>query len=114
MEKPRVFLLTTSTNSTDYVDVLNTTVSLNVRGVSYFSMSIDPDPNALYQIKIGKLYEAFDLKIPDIWTLELPHLTQGFYPGLNPGDAIIIRHRTKDPAITVETALTLAFTEVVA
>lgn len=114
MEKPRVFLLTTSTNSTDYVDVLNTMVSPNVRGVSFFSLSIDPDPNALYQIIIGNLYNSVELKIPDIWTLELPHLTQGFYLGLRPGDAIIIRHRTKDPAITVETALTLAFTEVVA
>ena len=114
MEKPRMFLLTARTNSTDYVDILNTTVSLNARGVSYFTLGIDPDPNALYQIKIGTLYEAFDLEIPALWTVEYPHLTKGFYLGFKPGDAIIIRHRSKDPAITVQTSLTMAFTEVMA
>ena len=114
MERPRIFLLTKTTNSTDYEEVLSTTVSHDALGVSYFTLSVDPDPNALYQIIIGTIYNTAELEIRDIWTVELPHLTQGFYPGLGPGEAIIIRHRSKDPAITVETALTLAFTEVVA
>jgi len=112
-ERPRIFLTTTSTGSTKYENVLDVTISSDALGISYLSLAIDPDPNALYRIVIGSFFNVVDIELTAIWGLELPHLTSGFYPVLKRGDKIIIQHKTKDPTTIVKTSATLVVNEVV-
>jgi hypothetical protein len=112
-ERPRIFLNTISTGNTRYEDVLNVTISSDALGISYLSLAIDPDPNALYRIVIGSFFNVVDMELTAIWGLELPHLTSGFYSMLKRGDKIIIQHKTKDPAVLVKTSATLVINEVV-
>ena len=113
-ERPRIFLNTVSTGSTKYENVLDVTISSDALGISYLSLAIDPDPNALYRIIVGNLLSVVDIELTAIWGLELPHLTSGFYTMLKRGDKIIIQHKTKDPAVVVKTSATLVVNEVVA
>jgi len=113
MERPRIALVTLSTSSTTYVDLLNIEISKDALGVSYFVLSIDPDPKALYKIILARILETNDLEITAIWSVELPHITSGVYKGLKAGDKILIQHKTTDAAVTVKTGLALAFNEVV-
>jgi hypothetical protein len=76
-------------------------------------LSIDPDPDALYRIIIGKIMNVVELEITSIWTLELPHLTEGVYAGFHRGDRILIQHRSTSSNITVKSGVTLAFNEVI-
>jgi len=111
-ERPRTFLNTLSTSSTSYVDLLATKISEDAKGLCYFVLSIDPDPNALYQIIIARMLNANDLELTAIWSVTLPHLTSGVYQGLNAGDQIIIRHKSATGA-SVKTGISLEFNEVV-
>lgn len=113
-ERPRIFLDTKTTNSTDYVDIVKIQISKDAKGVNYFILAIDPDPNALYQILISHLLEVTDLELTAIWQLVLPHLPDGrVYTGFKSGDRIIIRHKSRDATITVKTGFTMQFIEVV-
>jgi len=113
VERPRVFLGTKSTNKTDYESLVEVEISGDALGISYLTLAIDPDPNALYKVHLGRLMSVTELELTAVWSLLLPHLTFGYYAGLKPGDKILIAHRSKDPTITVKTGFTLAFNEVV-
>ena len=113
MERPRMLLDTKETNSTTYVDLASVKISDDAKGISYFVLSIDPDPNALYRIIIAKILDTVDLEVTAIWTVTFPHLTSGVYQGFRAGDTILIRHRTTNGAITVKSGISLAFNEVV-
>jgi len=112
MERPRTFLNTLTTSSTTYVDLLTTKISEDAKGLCYFVLSIDPDPNALYQIIIARMLNTNDLELTAIWSVTLPHLTSGVYQGLMAGDQIIIRHKSATGA-SVKTGISLEFSEVV-
>jgi len=112
LERPRMYLDTKSTSSTDYVDLLVLKVSNDAKGVCYFVLSIDPDPNALYQIIVTRLLNQSELELTAIWTSQLPHLTAGVYEGFSAGDDIVIRHKSKTGAV-VKSAVSLEFNEVV-
>jgi len=111
-ERPRMFLDTRTTASTEYVELLTVEISSNAKGVSYFVLSIDPDPNALYQIVIARMLNVNDLELTAIWTVSLPHLTAGVYEGFDAGDKIMIRHKTINAAITVKSGISCEFNEV--
>jgi len=113
VERPKVFLKTLSTNSTDYQDLVVVQISTDAQGVSFFVLSIDPDPDALYQILVANLLKEVDLEITAVWTLELAHLTCGVYKGFKAGDSIVVRHKSKSAAVTVKSGVSLAFNEVV-
>lgn len=112
MEKPNLFIKTLSTSSTSPVPLVSVKISEACKGISYFAISIDPDPRALYNILIGRFVDEKDLELTAIWSIELPHLTCGVYTGFQPGDAIVITHRTADPSITVKSGISLVFNEV--
>jgi len=112
LERPRTFLDTRTTSSTSYVDLLVLKISNDAKGVSYFVLSIDPDPNALYQILVAKILQQNDLELTAIWTTTLPHLTKGVYEGLNAGDDIVIRHKSATGA-AVKSGISLEMNEVV-
>jgi len=112
MERPRMFLDTKTTSSTSYEDLLVVKISPDAKGLSYFCLSIDPDPKALYQITIARLLNQNDLELTAIWTVELNHLTSGVYEGLNAGDTIMVRQRSID-GTSVKTGITLEMNEVV-
>jgi hypothetical protein len=109
LEGPR----TVTTSSTTFEEILRLQLNPDILGISYLSMSIDPDPNARYRIMIGRLLRVEDEELTAIWSLVLPHLTQGFYKGLHAGDFIRIAHRSTNPAVTVKTSYALALNEVV-
>jgi len=111
-ERPRIFLDTKTTDSTEYAELLLVEISSNAKGLSYFVLSIDPDPNALYQIQIARLLTQNDLELTAIWTVSLPHLTSGVYEGFNAGDKIVVRHRSTNAAITVKSGISCEFNEV--
>jgi len=112
IQRPRLFLDTFSTNSTAYVDLVKTKISEDALGVNFFTLAIDPDANALYNIIIGNIYKKIDLEITAIFKLELPMLRQGLYQGFYALVPIQVQHKTTDPAITVKTGLTLSLVEV--
>lgn len=113
MERPRLFLDTRETDSTEYVELLDAKISEDVKGLSSFSLAIDPDPNALYEMHITRLIDVVDLELTAIWQVTLAHLTSGVYMGFLAADHIVVRHKTTDAAITVKTGITCAFNEVV-
>ena len=113
MERPRIFLKTVTTNETDYSTIVDIAISHDARGISYFSMAIDPDPKALYLIIIGNFLYEIDLELTAVWKLELPHLTFGIYSGFKAGDRIIVKHKTTDPNTAVKSSATVAFNEVI-
>jgi len=116
VERPRIFLDTQSTTSREYVALLNVRISNDALGISYLTLAIDPDPNALYRIKIGKIFDVTDVELTAVWALELPHLTKGIYAGFGTGDPIFIAHRVKPTAPSetqIKTSFTCAFNEVV-
>jgi len=112
-ERPRLFLDTKTTSSTTYVELLSVEVARNAKGVSFLSLSIDPDPNALYEVHIGKVIDITELEMTAMWNVLLEHLTSGVYQGLDAGDPIVVKHRSINAAITVKSGITLAFNEVV-
>jgi len=112
VERPRLFLDTKTTNSTDYVDLVSLQISGNAKGVSYLVLSIDPDPNALYQILIARMLNQNDLELTAIWQTVLPHLTKGVYEGLNAGDNIQVRHKSVS-GVAIKSAISLELNEVV-
>jgi hypothetical protein len=112
IERSRSFLKTASTTSTTYVTIVEAEVSRDAKGVSYLSLGVDPDPNALYLIALGRLLNMYDLELTAIWNLLLPHLPDGMYLELRPGDKFLIQHKSAT-GVSVKTGLTLAFNEVV-
>ena len=112
MERPKFYLTTKTTDSTEYQIVLETEIAKDCKGVSFFTLAVDPDPNALYRIIVGKLMDVTELELTSIWSLNLPHLTTGVYKGLLPGDQIIVWHRSISPDLTVKTGVTCSFNEV--
>lgn len=113
MERPRMALTTKTTQSTSYETILDMLISTDALGISYFTLAIDPDPNARYRILIGKLMNVVELELTAVWQLSLPHLTQGIYDGFKAGDEILIQHKTTSAAIEVKTGATLEFNEVI-
>jgi hypothetical protein len=113
MERPRVFLDTKTTNSTSYDTIFEVMISQDARGLSFFSLAIDPDPNALYRILIGNMLNVVEVELSAVWSLQLPHLTSGVYEGFRAGDRILVQHRSKSSTVTVKTGATLAFNEVI-
>jgi len=112
-ERPRLFLDTRTTNSTSYVTLLDAKIMEDAKGISYFSIGIDPDPNALYELHISKVLDAVELELTAMWGFELAHLTNGVYKGFEAGDHILVKHKSTDSAITIKTGITLAMNEVI-
>jgi len=112
VERPRIFLDTRTTNQTTYQELLKLQISPDASGISYFVLSIDPDPNALYHIIIANSLNTNDLELTAIWTVALPHLTKGVYEGFHAGDNIIIRHKAIT-GFTVKSGISLEMSEVV-
>ena len=113
MERPRLFLDTRETDSTEYVELLDAKISEDVIGLSFFSLAIDPDPNAVYEIHITRVLDAVNLELTAIWQVTFAHLTNGVYTAFKATDHIVVRHKTTDAAITVKSGITCAFNEVV-
>jgi len=111
-ERPRLFLDTKETNSISYVELLAAEISMNAKGLSFFSLAIDPDPNARYEIHISRILDAVDLELTAMWGVTFEHLTSGVYQGFSAGDKIVVRHKSVNAAITVKTGITLAMNEV--
>ncbi|MEM1525130.1 MAG: hypothetical protein QW618_03200 [Nitrososphaerales archaeon] len=112
-ERPRLALETRSTNNTSYEDVIKLQLSPDIKGVSFLTLAIDPDPNARYRIIIARLLIVVDLELTAVWSISLPHLTSGVYEGFKPGDWIIIQHKSISSTVTVKTGATLQLNEVV-
>lgn len=112
MERPRPFLVTPTTTSTAYVPCLSITVSNDAKGVSALDVGINPDPNALYQIIIGKIMNANELQIMVIWDLHMAHIDKGWYQGLTQGDVIQISHRSPT-GVSITSGVTVFLSEVV-
>jgi hypothetical protein len=116
LERPRIFLDTQVTSSYEYVAILNTRISNDALGISYLTLAIDPDPNALYRIKVGRIFDVTDIELTAVWSLILPHLTKGVYAGFRAGDPIFIAHRVRPTAPSetqIKTSFTCAFNEVI-
>ena len=113
MERPRLFIQTEETNETDYVELLDAKISEDVKGLAFFSLSIDPDPDARYEIHISKILDEVELELTAIWSVQFAHLTSGVYTAFKATDHIIIRHKSTDAAVTVKSGVTAAFNEVV-
>ncbi len=113
MERPRAALQTKSTNSTDYQPIIRLQLSPDIIGISYLTLGVEPDPNALYKIKVGKILDVIDLELTAIWSLELPHLTEGVYAGFDPNDMIEVWHKSTSSTVTVKSGATCALNEVV-
>lgn len=113
MERPRLFLQTKETNETEYQELLKAKISEDAKGLSYFSLAIDPDPNALYEMHIPRLLDVVDIELTAIWSVIFQHLTNGVYQGFRAADKILVKHKTTDGAVTVKTGITLAFNEVI-
>jgi len=110
--RPRLFLDTLSTVNVNYVDLVRTEISKDAKGVNFFTFSLDPDPNALYNIVIGDIYKKLDLALAAVFTLQYPMLLRGLYRGFHALAPILIQHKTTNPAITVTTSFTLSLAEV--
>jgi hypothetical protein len=78
MERPRIFLGTFTTSSTNYEPLVDVRISDDALGISYLTMAIDPDPNALYKIIVGRVMSVNETELTAVWSLHLPHLTYGF------------------------------------
>ena len=113
MERPRLFLDSKETDSTEYVLLLDAKISEDVRGLSFFSLAIDPDPNALYEIHITRVIDAVDVELGAVWSVVFAHLTNGVYTAFKAADHIIVRHKTTEPPTPVKTGITCAFNEVI-
>ena len=112
MERPRPFLATPTTTSQTYVPILNVTISNDAKGVSALDVGINPDPNALYSIIIGKIMSANELALLVIWDLHLAHIEKEWYQGLSQGDTIQILHRSPSGA-SITSGATIFLSEVV-
>jgi len=104
---------TKTTNSTSYVALLDAKIMEDAKGLSYFSLAIDPDPSARYEIHVGKIMDVVDLELTAMWGVTLEHLSAGVYKGFDAGDRIVVRHKSTDGAITIKSGITLAMNEVV-
>lgn len=116
--KPVMALKNFQTNSTDYQEVLKIKISEECYGVNYLTLSIDPDPNALYKIIISKLMDPIiDLQLTSIWGITLPQLpilnnNAMVYEKILNGDEIKVYVKSINSSITVKTSVTLSMIEV--
>jgi hypothetical protein len=101
-----------TTQSTVYVIILDVTINLDVAGVNNFSLSIDPDPNALYSIQIGKILSVTEAPLSAIWSLVLPLVQGMIYEGLVQGDHVTVQHRSPTGQ-SITTGVTAFINEVV-
>jgi hypothetical protein len=113
-ERPRLFLVTKEKAGATYEDVLIVEISPDAKGLSFFSLAVDPDPNARYEMHISNIYDCEDLELTAMWAVVFEHLTSGTYEGFKATDKIIIRHRSTDPNTTVKSCVTCAMSEVIA
>ena len=113
MERARLFLDTKETDSTEYVELLDAKISEDVEGLSFFSLAIDPDPNALYEIHITRVFDGVNLELTAIWQVTFAHLTSGVYTAFKATDHIIVKHKSIEAATTVKSGITCAFNEVI-
>jgi len=113
MERPRLWLDTKETDQTTYQSLLDAKISEDVMGLSFFSLAIDPDPNALYEIHITRVFDGVELELTAIWQVTFAHLTQGVYTAFKAADHIIVKHKSTDAAVTVKSGITCAFNEVI-
>ena len=108
MEKPILKFNRVSTNNTDFEEVISHRLSPGILGVSRLLLSINPDSNANYRIQVGTLLYIDDSPISAVFNIDLPHLDSKVYIGLNPGDLIIVLHRSPTgQQITTEALLEL-------
>lgn len=112
MERPRPFLVSVTTSSVTYVDLINTYVSNDAKGVSALYAGINPDPNAVYRIFIGKIMMVTDVALNVIWDLTMEHIDKGWYQGLTQGDPLLIQVRSPT-GVSTTTNATLYLSEVV-
>ncbi|MEM2185296.1 MAG: hypothetical protein QXO99_08495 [Candidatus Methanomethylicia archaeon] len=116
--KPVFALKNFQTNSTGYVEALKVKISEECYGVNYLTLSVDPDPNALYKIVISKLMDPIsDLQLSSIWGITLPQLPTlnnevMVYERLINGDEIKVYVKSINSSIVVKTSITLSMIEV--
>ena len=109
---PKIILKTVSNTSTDWTELVNTTIG-DCIGVVKFSFSLDPDPNAEYFLTIGKLVENQIFQLSSLMTIDLPFIwyIKG-YDGLPPRSPIILKVRNLSANITTKTSYIFNWIEV--
>jgi hypothetical protein len=108
MEKPILKFNRASTTSKNFEEVISHRLSPGIFGASRLLLSINPDPKASYRIQVGTLFYIDDSPISAVFNIDLPHLDGKVYLGLNPGDLIIVLHRSPtEQEITTEAFLEL-------
>ena len=108
MEKPILKFNRASTESKDFEEVISHKLSPGILGVSRLLLAINPDPNGSYRIQIGTLFYIDDSPLSAVLNIDLAHLDSKVYVGLNPGDLIIVLHRSPTgQQITTEAFLEL-------
>ena len=95
----------TTSSTTSFEPIISFVLPQNLIGVRYFSISIDPNPDSLFNINIGSFLTAKNVRIFSIWNLQLPELETTYYAGFVPNDVITVEHKslTGDPVINVVT-----------
>jgi len=94
MERPVLRFNRVATNNTDFEEVLSYRLPPGILGLSRLLLSLNTDPEASYRIQIGTLFNIEDSPICAVFNIDLPHLDNKVYVGLNPGDFITIMHRS--------------------
>lgn len=97
MQRPRPFLIQASTSSTTPVTLLSFQINNDVKGVSALYVGLNPDPNGMYNIQIGKVFNSAiqnptGISLNVIWQLIMAYIQDGWYAGITQGDTILIQH----------------------
>ena len=104
MEKPVLSYKRVATNKGDFEEVLSYRLSPGILGISRLLLSLNADPEARYRIQIGTLLNIEDSPICAVFNIDLPHLENKVYVGLNPGDYISIMHRSPSGTTVISEA----------
>lgn len=107
IERPVVRFERETTTSTDFQSVLSYRLSSGILGISYLLLSVNPDPNGSYRVKVGRLLQIEDSPISAVLSIELPR-TEKVYKGIEEGEWIVVEHRSPNGTqIVTEAFLTV-------
>jgi len=91
-------------------DAINTQISKDAKKVVLFAFSIEPDPNAEYQVTIGEMLRDITFQSSSIVTINLP-LNEDGYDVLQPESIIRLRIRSLQSGLTTKTSYIISWVE---
>jgi hypothetical protein len=107
IERPVIRFERKATTSTDFETVLSYRLTSGILGISYLLLSVNPDLNGNYRVKVGRLLQIEDSPISAVLSVELPR-TEKIYKGIEEGEWIVVEHRSpKGTQIVTEAFLTV-------